>query len=198
MLNIADRLDSKEKLRCWIQQDRVSCGFNAKRTPLDVFKELFAPNYILRFERLLRHCEYLNNCKSNGVIGRGLFLLYRLRFRKIQLRLGFSVPLNVCGPGLSIAHSGTLVISPDASIGSNCRIHVGVNIGTSRGSVGAPVIGNNVYIGPGAILFGGIIIADGVSIGANATVNKSFITPNVVVAGTPAKVVKEYAKAWNE
>lgn len=198
MLDIENRLNSKEKLRKWIQQDRVSCGFNAKRSIGGVVKELFAPNYILKFERILRRCEYLNNCKSHSFIGRGFSLLQRLRLRKLQLKLGFSIPLNVCGPGLSIAHYGTLVISPEASIGCNCRIHVGVNIGTSKGSVGAPTIGDNVYIGPGAILFGGITIADGISIGANATVNKSFITPNVVVAGTPAKVVKEYASAWNE
>ena len=198
MLDIEDRLDSKEKLKSWIQQDRISCGFNSNRTFKDIVKDILAPNYILKFERLLRQCEYLNNCKSNNLLGRGICLLLRLRLRRLQVKLGFSIPLNVCGPGLSIAHYGTLVISPDASIGNNCRIHVGVNIGTSRGSIGAPVIGNNVYFGPGAILFGGIKIADSISVGANATVNKSFITPNVVVAGTPAIVVKNYARAWNE
>lgn len=100
------------------------------------------------------------------------------------------------GPGLSIAHYGTIVVSEQASIGRNCRIHAGVNIGASAGKNGAPVIGNNVYIGPGAILFGNIIIADNISIGANATVNKSFTKPNVVIAGTPATVVKEEVYSW--
>lgn len=36
------------------------------------------------------------------------------------------------------------------------------------------------------------------SIGANATVNKSFEENNVVIAGTPAKIVKYNSKAWNE
>lgn len=55
-----------------------------------------------------------------------------------------------------------------------------------------------MYIGPGAILFGDITIADNVSIGANATVNRSFTEPNVVIAGTPAKIVKRNVPAWNE
>lgn len=115
----------------------------------------------------------------------------------MQLRLGFTIPINVCGPGLSLAHYGTIVISQEARIGDNCRIHAGVNIGASGGGNKAPMIGNNVYIGPGAILFGNIEIADNVSVGANATVNKSFTIPNVVIAGTSAKIMKENALPWN-
>ena len=66
------------------------------------------------------------------------------------------------------------------------------------GGKNAPQLGDNVYIGPGAILFGDINIANNVTIGANATVNKSFEQENVVLAGTPAKVVKENAPAWVE
>lgn len=120
---------------------------------------------------------------------------------KVSLRerhLGFSIPINVCGPGLSIAHYGSIIISSKAKIGRNCRIHSCVNIGASRGKNGAPIIGNNVYIGPGAILFGDITIADNVSIGANATVNRSFTESNVVIAGTPAEIVKRNVPAWNE
>lgn len=61
----------------------------------------------------------------------------------------------------------------------------------------APRIGDNVYIGPGAIIFGGIEIADNVSIVANATVNKSVMEPNTVVVGTPAHVVKRDVQSWN-
>ena len=99
------------------------------------------------------------------------------------------------GPGLSLAHTGNIIINPNAHIGENCRIHVGVNIGAHHDK--APSIGNNVYIGPGAILFGDIQIADNISIGANATVNKSFTEPNVVIAGTPASVVKRNTSSWN-
>lgn len=47
-------------------------------------------------------------------------------------------------------------------------------------------------------MFGDITIADNVSIGANATVNRSFTESNVVIAGTPAEIVKRNVPAWNE
>ena len=79
------------------------------------------------------------------------------------------------------------MISPEASIGANARINVCVNIGLKNNL--APNIGDNVYIGPGAKLFGGITIGDNVIIGANSVVNKSF-TDGVTIAGVPAEIIK--------
>lgn len=123
------------------------------------------------------------------------WVIAKYRFRRISVKLGFSIPINVFGPGLSLPHRGNIIINPQTKIGENCRIHVGVNIGAHHDK--APCIGKNVYIGPGAIIFGGIEIADNISIGANATVNKNFTEPNVVIAGTPAKVVKRDVPSWN-
>jgi serine O-acetyltransferase len=50
-----------------------------------------------------------------------------------------------------------------------------------------PSIGNNVVIGPGAVIVGAITIADGIAIGANSYVNRSFLEPNITIAGCPAK-----------
>lgn len=66
-------------------------------------------------------------------------------------------------------------------------MHSGVNIGATDD--GAPIIGDNVYIGPGAKIFGDITIGDNVKVGANSVVNQSFPS-NVVIAGIPAKIVK--------
>lgn len=102
----------------------------------------------------------------------------------------FSIPINCVGKGLCIAHIGQIIINPYASIGENCRIHVGVNIGAdARISNAVPIIGNNVYIGAGAKIFGQIEIADGIAIGANAVVNKSFLEENISIAGVPAKKI---------
>ena len=46
-----------------------------------------------------------------------------------------------------------------------------------------------IYIGPGAKLFGKIYIADGCAIGAGSVVNKSFETPNMAIAGVPAREI---------
>lgn len=107
----------------------------------------------------------------------------------MSVHLGFSIPLNVFGPGLCIAHRGTIVINKNARVGENCRIHACTNIGSNRDDVSAPQIGNNVYIGPGAKIFGDVVIADNIAIGANSVVNKSFYEKGISIAGIPAKKI---------
>jgi acetyltransferase-like isoleucine patch superfamily enzyme len=53
---------------------------------------------------------------------------------------------------------------------------------------GPTVIGNDVYIGVGAIVLAGVTIGDGVVVGAGAVVRKS-IPPYAVVVGNPARIV---------
>lgn len=131
---------------------------------------------IWKFEILLRKCEFYKNnyCGINKL----LFRLHKIRFNKLSYKLGYTIPLNVIGSGLALPHYGTIVINSKSKIGNNCRIHVGVNIGSNGGSNAAPRIGNDVYIGPGAKIVGDITIADGVVIGANAVVCKSIDLPN--------------------
>lgn len=87
-------------------------------------------------------------------------------------------------------------INSNAKIGANCRLHACTNIGASGGTKFAPQIGDNVYIGPGSILFGDIHIASNITIAANATVNKSFETSNITIGGTPAVVLKVNTTNW--
>lgn len=113
----------------------------------------------------------------------------------LSLLLGFSIPPNVFGKGLSIAHRGTIVVNSHTRIGDNCRIHTCVNIGTMPGvSAAAPIIGNNVYIGPGVKIYGKISIASGIMIGANAVVNKSFDEENICIAGVPASKISNLGR----
>lgn len=58
-------------------------------------------------------------------------------------------------------------------------------------SAASPTIGDNVFIGPGARIFGEITIADGVVIGANSVITKSFLEPYVTIAGAPARKISE-------
>ncbi len=117
-------------------------------------------------------------------------------FRRLSIRLGFSVPLNVFGPGLAIVHYGLLVVSPHARIGRDCRVHAGVNIGGTAGFMPAheaaeyaPQIGDGCYIGPGAKIFGRTRIGHDCAIGANAVVNNLETGDGVTIAGIPARVI---------
>jgi serine O-acetyltransferase len=97
-------------------------------------------------------------------------------------------PATVIGEGTSFVHNGLgCVINPDAIIGSNCRIYQNVSI-AGRRNRGCPVIGNNVLIGAGACVLGGVHICDNVQIGANAVVIKD-VPASAIAVGIPAKII---------
>ena len=179
----------------YLQRDRIANEIR-NNTFRDKVKSWLYPPPIWLFIKTLRRVEYYSNCRPLGPFGVLIGFVYKWMLRRRSMKLGFSIPINVFGPGLSIPHYGTIVVNSNARIGANCRLHVGVNIGASGGSIKAPCLGDNVYIGPGAIIFGDIQIADNVTIGANATVNRSCGQANVVLAGSPANIVKYDMPSW--
>jgi serine O-acetyltransferase len=106
-------------------------------------------------------------------------------------KFGISIPfLADIDAGLYIGHFGGIVVHENVKIGRNCNISHEVTIGkTNRGErAGCPVLGNNVYLGPGAKIIGNIKIGDNVAIGANCVVIND-IPDNAVVVGVPGHVV---------
>ena len=103
-----------------------------------------------------------------------------------HVHLGLSIPPNVFGPGLGIAHDGSIVVNSRARVGAWCRINSATNIGMTRS--GVPTLGDFVYIAPGAVVYGGITVGDRVVIGANAVVGRD-VEAGVTVAGSPARVI---------
>lgn len=143
---------------------------------------------VKRFLLLLRTSEYFMNCKS-GVFNRLIHLLLKYHKYRLGLKLGFTIPENVANKGLQLPHYGAIVINANTKIGENCRIHICTNIGAANKSSIAPVIGNNVYIGPGAKIYGEITIANNIKIAPNAAVHKSFLEENISIGGIPAKQI---------
>lgn len=102
------------------------------------------------------------------------------------------------------------------SVGNNVRINEGVQLITHDGGVwvlrnlydelydidlfGKIEIGNNVHIGTNAVIMPGVHIGNNCIVGVGAIVTKS-IPDNSVVAGIPAKIIKEvdeYKKKNND
>ncbi|MGJ8549474.1 serine O-acetyltransferase [Winogradskyella wichelsiae] len=182
-------IQSKSDYYHYVKQDKKALKIEATSTA-QLFKNIVSPNYIWKFQQLLRKVEYFQNCKK-GIINKLYLNFLKYKFKAISIKLGFSIPPNVFGPGLSIVHYGTIVINSNTKVGSNCRIHVCVNIGASGGESEAPQLGDNVYIAPGAKIYGNISIPNNTAIGANAVVNKSFSEENTMIAGIPARVISE-------
>jgi serine O-acetyltransferase len=179
------RIASKEDYRRFLESDLVA-------NKLSRWKWWFRFRYpILNWQRLLRHTEYLLSCKR-GVIWRIYRLMTHYRVRQGGIKLGFTIHPNNFGSGLAIVQRGTIVVNPAVRVGQNCRLHPGTCLGETE--TGAPVLGDNVYIGPGAKLFGGIVLGNNVQIVANAVVNRSFPDGNTTLVGVPARSITTRAR----
>lgn len=148
--------------------------------------------YNWKFIKLLRHTEYFHNKMEHNPLFKLLYILYRRRKNKLGVKIGVEIDANTFGKGLIIHHNGNIVISSNARIGENCQLHGDNCIGNLGGDSGeaCPVIGNNVDIGVGAKILGPVHIADGIKIGANAVVNKSFTEEGITLVGVPAHKVE--------
>lgn len=145
----------------------------------EIWKKCFNPN--LHFIYLLRTTQ---KHPRNSFSGK----FWRLILRHYQIKYGFQIyPETEIGEGFYLGHWGALVINPKTKIGKNCNIAQGVTIAqANRGkNAGVPTIGDEVWIGPNAVIVGKITIGNNVLIAPNAYVN--FDVPsNTVVMGNPA------------
>lgn len=142
-----------------------------------------------RFTYYLRKVAYYSARKSSfGVLG---YAFNRVMLHHYRFRYGFDIsPTTSIGPGLYVGHFGGVVISPNATLGSNVNLAHGVTIGaTSRGErKGAPTLEDRVWVGAHAIIVGKITIGSEALIAPGAYVN--FDVPSgAVVLGNPGKVV---------
>lgn len=147
---------------------------------------LFSPGF--KYSFWMRSCRYI---KSQPVLRILFFPFAWLILNHYQYKFGISISYQTkIGKGLYIGHFGGVVVNPEVIIGKNCNISQQVTLGLAiRGQKkGVPTIGDNVYIGPGAKIFGKINVGNNVAIGANCVVTKD-IPENGVVVGVPGEVI---------
>lgn len=118
-----------------------------------------------------------------------LGLTYRILKRLFTYR-GYHISNEArIGPGFSLYHRGTVYIGP-ITIGKNCTVSHNVVVGRSlrKGIIGRPTLGDNVWLGTGAVVVGPIKIGNDVLIAPNAFVN--FDVPDhSLVIGNPGKII---------
>lgn len=184
-------IDTKEKLNDYLSFEKglyQKIGYKGK---LHSFVTNCEVGMIYRYIHALRHDEYFSNT-NGGLFHKIRHLYYRRTHNSLGIKLGISIPINTFEKGLLIYHSQGIIVHRDARIGENCKLHgltcIGNNGSESDGR-NTPIIGNNVDIGVGASIIGGIEIADDIKIAAGAVVCRSCHHEGVILAGVPAKEI---------
>ncbi|PHV65368.1 serine acetyltransferase [Williamsia muralis] len=136
----------------------------------------------LYYQRVMRDVEFLYSAGRPRLAN-----IRRAYLKLIGMFLGISIPPGTFDGGLSIPHYGSVIVNDKVRAGRFCRIHSGTNLGET--SDGAPTLGDGVYIGPGAVLYGPISIGAGAVIGANSVVNQD-VPPSTLAAGSPARLMR--------
>jgi serine O-acetyltransferase len=97
------------------------------------------------------------------------------------------------GPGLKFPHGGQIIIGP-VRMGSNCDIYQGVTLGAGEstldrrsGRADVPTLGDRVWVGPGAVVAGGVTVEDDAVVGANSLVVRDVPARGVMI-GVPARM----------
>ena len=179
-------IKTKKELKFYILADRIMNGTSPNRSLKSVVFDLMYPDYIMKYLSALRYCEYYSY--------KGGYSLCRIvneyRYKRLGIKLGFSIAKNVFDYGLVIPHYGTIVVGGGNSIGKYAVLHTATCI-----TAGKKIIGDGFYLSTGAKVLKNVKIKDNVSIGCNAVIYKDVEKSNVFVAGNPAQIIKE-SEAW--
>lgn len=127
-----------------------------------------------------------------------LLLPLRLAHRVTCQLACVDLPWQVdAGGGLRLTHGWGAVISPGARIGRNVTVFHGVTLGRrdrlskdGTRTVGYPVIDDEVWIGPHAVIIGAVHVGEGSRIAGGAFVDFD-VEPYSVVVGNPGRIVKQ-------
>lgn len=150
-------------------------------------------------DRTYRPMVTLRLCQatSGSALALPLHWMFRLMHRGTCHRAGIDLPwkTRIAG-GFSLTHGWGVVVNPNAIIGKNVTFFNGVTLG-QRDKIAKdgsrfteyPTIEDEVWVGPHAMIVGGVVIGKGSRIAGGAFVTES-IPPYSTVVGNPASIVK--------
>lgn len=108
-----------------------------------------------------------------------IFVFYNCKI-PYQNKIGKKTCLIAKGIGVALTEG--------VEIGENCRIGINVVCAGKGPYKNLPIIKNNVWLGPGCVVVGPVIIEDNVIIAPNSVVTKS-VPKGAIVGGVPAKLI---------
>lgn len=119
-------------------------------------------------------------------------IVYRLLMRRYRYKYGFEINQEATiGRGFYLtSHIGSVIIGC-VRMGKNCNVGhlVTIGRGIAGDRKGFATIGDNVWIGTGAVIVGNIRIGNNVLIAPNTYLNFN-VPDNSVVYGNPGKIIK--------
>jgi len=160
-----------------------------KATTWGVLRHMFSPRFLPVVLCRLAHAL----CSRGWMLPARFVSALNVVFFGIEIAMRCEI-----GPGLCFPHTVGTVIGA-LRIGRDAVIYHGVTVGAKEMDVGydseaRPIIGDNVVIGSGAKVLGGITVGNNVIIGANAVVVQS-VPDNVVVGGVPAHILRHHSES---
>lgn len=160
---------------------------------MKILKKLLNSNYIEKDAE--KAIKIRKSIEENRIKNKIIRKLQIRKYDKILYKNNSSIPLQASiGEGLCLPHGlSGIFVSVGATIGKNCTIFHQVTIGSntlkdSKG-LGAPTLGDNVYIGTGAKIIGNVKIGNNVRIGANAIITTDVPDNSTVVMERPRIII---------
>ena len=155
---------------------------------LSIYKNFYRGNsFGFKFYISYIIAHYLTSYSFLKVLGFPFLLYYKWRCRFYGIHIS---PQTQIGDNLVIWHGTGLIVNENTIIGDNVILRHNTTIGNAHSEGPSPIIGNNVNVGANCVIIGGITIGDNSIIGAGSVVTKD-VPSNTVVAGNPAKVIKQ-------
>lgn len=188
-------IKTKKDLKFFLEQDARKYSIQAHFSWGKVKYNLLAHprinnGVVWRHIKALRYYEYYSNQSMPlSLWNQACLMYYAHKLRKLSYKTGFQMAPNVIGPGVTIFHYGPIICNAKARIGANATLNPNITIGHKVPGGPAPIIGDNVFIGSGARVIGGVHVGNNVTIAPNAVVTHD-VEDNVVVGGIPAKVIR--------
>lgn len=162
---------------------RMVHGPAAERRGWRLWIGILSPRFIPNLNCRLAHFFYT---KRLGIIAK---LFSTLNFFLYGIEVAVRCPI---GPGLFLPHTHGTVIGA-LRIGANVTIYQGVTLGAREvdfayGASSRPIVEDDVIIGSGAKVIGGVTLGQGARVGANAVVVRT-VPPGALAVGVPARIV---------